>query len=65
MSRNGLGGALRRAALLLIFYGLLTPVALVLRMLGRDPLRLRPRHGGPMWLPHRGSDEPVRYDRPF
>ncbi len=57
------GQALRHGALFVIFFGLLTPLALALRLLGRDPLRLRPHHDGPIWLPrHSERSRPIGRD---
>jgi hypothetical protein len=39
-----------------IFFGILTPVALLGRLLGRDELQLKRRATGSYWLPRTGHD---------
>jgi hypothetical protein len=41
-----LGKVVSPIALGILFYAVLTPVALILRLTGQDPLRLRPDRGG-------------------
>ena len=48
-----------------VFYLVLTPIGLVLRATGRDPLRLRARQASTHWLPVRQNDDPERAFRQF
>lgn len=54
-----LGWINARILLSVVFFGLLTPLALVMRLTGRDPLRIRRRRSGSGWLPF-----PVRHQDP-
>lgn len=65
-----LGGLIGRAvgvvAMGIAFYGVLTPVALFLHLVGRDALLLRPKAGrGSYWLPRAPSAATERYFRQF
>ena len=49
-----------------IFFGVLTPIALVSRAFGADPLKLRfDRSAGTYWIPHAARQEADRYFRQF
>ncbi len=50
----------------LFYYGILTPLGLVFRLMGRDPLqrRLDPE-AKTYWTPHPGHNDPARYFRQF
>ncbi len=58
-----IGWVVGRLSLALIFFGLFTPVGMVLRMVGRDPLR-RKRPGGTYWT-GRARPEPGDYFRQY
>jgi hypothetical protein len=60
-----LGWAMSRLFLAALFYGLFTPLALVFRVLGRDPLKLRRTNRPTYWQPKVIADDPRRYLRPF
>jgi Saxitoxin biosynthesis operon protein SxtJ len=48
-----IGWVVSAVLLRLIFYVFLTPIGLIFRMIGRDPLRLkRPAAGGSLWIDH-------------
>ncbi len=52
--------------LALAYYLVLTPVALVQRLAGRDPLRLRRRPGQrSFWIERRDPLSPDDFDRPW
>ena len=46
-----------------IFYLLVTPIGLVLRMTGHDPLQLRPSAGSSLWKTPTGKTDPASYLR--
>lgn len=46
-----LGRFVSPVVLMIIFFGLLTPIGVVMRMFGRDELRLLKRVGGSSWVP--------------
>jgi saxitoxin biosynthesis operon SxtJ-like protein len=52
-------GVLLRA----VFYGVITPVGLVFRAVGRDALRLRRPDGESYWTDHDAPDDPAGYFR--
>lgn len=58
---HGLGMVLARVVnplvLGLLFFGLITPVALLTRALGRDPLRLRPRRVASHWIERESAEQ--------
>ena len=50
----------------LFFYGVLTPIGLVFRMMGRDPLQRRfEKQSSTYWVAHRVPDSTKRYFRQF
>jgi hypothetical protein len=54
-----LGKVVSPIALGILFYGVLTPVALIIRLLGRDPLRLRLDPGAESyWMPRKPPGPP-------
>jgi hypothetical protein len=62
---SALGFIVSRAMLLLVFALVVTPIALVARLLGKRFLELRPDPAAPTyWLP-RPQDAPSRYDRMY
>ena len=59
-----LGWLVSHALLALVYFGVILPVALVMRALGRDALRLRrPPAGESLWVAHDPGGEPDRYFR--
>jgi hypothetical protein len=58
-----IGWTISKVMLAAMFYVVLTPVALVFRMMGRDALRLRRGQGASYWVPKataRSADEYLR-----
>jgi hypothetical protein len=53
------------AVLAVLYFAVLTPVALVLRALGRDALRLRRPTADSYWLDRGPMPGPDRLDRPY
>jgi len=51
--------------LAIVYYGVFTPIALALGLLGRDALRRRPRKTGTYWQPKRPVTDVRRYFRQF
>jgi hypothetical protein len=61
-----LGWAVSRLLLAAVFYGVVTPLGLLLRLSGRDPLGLRPRPDPPSyWAPKPTPTDLRRYFRQF
>lgn len=61
-----IGLVVSTTVLLLIFYLLLTPLALVFKVIGRDALHRRIRPGqGSYWHVRRSTDEARRYLRQY
>lgn len=59
-------GTITSAILLcVIFFGVITPVSLCMRLFGRDPLRLRPRPGVSHWVEVVSSQDKNAYERLF
>jgi len=48
-----------------LFFGVLTPIALISRLAGRDELRLRARDAGTCWLDRQPSDSPFSFKNQF
>jgi len=46
-----------------IFYGIVTPLGLILRLTGHDPLQLKPPKGNSLWQTPVGKSDPVSYLR--
>jgi hypothetical protein len=61
-----IGWTVSNLVLVLVFFGLFTPVALVFRLLGRDALqrRFQPEQDT-YWTARPETTEPVRYFRQF
>lgn len=59
------GLAVSHGLLAVVYFGVVTPLGLGLRLLGRDPLgrQLRRRQPGSYWLAHRPGSDPARYLR--
>ncbi len=47
----------------LIYYGIMTPLGWILRLTGRDPLRLRKPDGATYWVRRTHRPEPASYYR--
>jgi len=47
----------------LIFYGLVTPIGLILRISGHDPLQLKKPSGNSVWKTPVGKTDATRYLR--
>jgi hypothetical protein len=61
-----LGWLLSYLALITVFYGVLTPIGLLLRLLGRDPLgRRRAGEGSSSWVARPPPPDSSRYFRQF
>lgn len=60
------GWAISHLAMAIIFYGVFTPVALIFRLIGRDPLkRSFDRNAKSYWEEHNPDRGPARYLRQF
>jgi hypothetical protein len=61
-----IGWTISHLVLAFAYYVVLTPIGLLLRLAGRDPLGRR-RHGsaGSYWMPHRPPSDPASYFRQF
>jgi len=46
-----------------IFYGIVTPLGLILRLTGHDPLQLKPPTGNSLWKTPVGKTDPASYLR--
>ncbi len=61
-----LGWVVGRLLLALVYYGLLTPLSVVMRLLGRDPLQRRfEPEVATYWQPRRPTADKRRYFRQF
>lgn len=61
-----LGWAISHLLLAVIFYALFTPIGLVMRLLGRDPMhRRRDPDATSYWVPHKKKDSRENYFRQF
>jgi hypothetical protein len=60
-----IGLVISTAALAILFYGVFTPLGWVMRLMGRDPLRLRARGAPSDWQPAAQDDDPQRAFRQF
>ena len=61
-----IGWTVSQAMLAVMFYGLFTPIGLLFRLIGRDPLH-RARRGDleTYWSPKPSADDPRRYFKQF
>ncbi len=61
-----IGWVVSHVVLAVVYYAVLTPIGLGMRLVGRDPMhrRLEP-DAKSYWLPHRPTDDPARYLRQF
>jgi hypothetical protein len=60
-----IGSVVGRLLLALCYYGVLTPIALLMRLRGRDALRLRRRECESYWVDLPPPPPPERYERQF
>jgi hypothetical protein len=62
-----IGWTISQLIIAVLYYGLITPVAALLRLAGRDRLRLkRPtQRRDTYWIERKGDDEPGRYLKQF
>lgn len=60
-----LGWMVSRFSLVLLFYGVLTPLGLLFRLMGRDCLQLRPRQRESYWTAKSTSPEAMGYFRQY
>jgi hypothetical protein len=61
-----IGWTISQVIVALVFYGLFTPIALVFRLIGRDPLHRARRPGlETYWTPKPTATDPRRYFRQF
>jgi hypothetical protein len=62
-----IGWTISRLIVLLLYYGLMTPVACILRLAGRDRLRLKclTEPQASHWIERKGSEDPERYLRQY
>ena len=60
-----IGWMVSQLVLALMFYGVLTPLALWFRLRGRDPLQLRKRERPTFWIDRGASPPPERYLKQF
>lgn len=59
-----IGWLVSNVLLAVVFFGVITPIALAMRLFGRDSLRLRrPAADGTLWVAHDPGDDPARYLR--
>lgn len=60
-----MGQVVGRAVMAAIFFGLITPMGVVMRLAGRDKLQLRGRGAATYWRDLPPPPEPTRYERQF
>lgn len=61
-----IGWVVSRFVMLVIYYGVFTPLGILFRLKGRDALRLRPQtRESSMWVRRESPTDPVRYFRQF
>ena len=61
-----IGFVVSHVILAIVYYGILTPIGLAMRLAGRDPLhRNFDRAAGTYWVPRGVAPEPKRYFRQF
>jgi hypothetical protein len=61
-----IGWTISHVMMIVMFYGVLTPVGLIMRLLGRDPLeRAFDRSASTYWIAHDPGSDPERYFRQF
>ena len=60
-----LGNIMSRVIMALIFYGIVTPLGLLARLIGRDKLQLKKRDTKSYWQDNSLPEEPEKYERQF
>ncbi len=61
-----IGWVISHTAMALIYYLVFTPIGLIMRLFGRDPMERRFDRGAETyWTPHQPSEDPARYFRQF
>ncbi len=60
-----IGFVISHVVLALFFFGVITPVGLTMRLLGRDPLKRRKDDTGTYWIERQGRLPLARYFRQF
>lgn len=61
-----IGWTISHLLLALIYYGMFTPIGLLMRLGGYDPMRRRfDRNAETYWIPRQQDDSPKRYFRQF
>lgn len=58
-----IGWLISHLLLRVLFYCIFTPLGLILRMTGRDPLRLKRPSTDSYWLKHKQRNDPLSYYR--
>jgi hypothetical protein len=62
---GAIGFLVSNVLLTLVYYLLFTPIGLVLRLVGKDPLRLRARAANSHWQPHGTREDERAYYRRY
>jgi hypothetical protein len=60
-----IGNIMSRVIMVIIYYGVITPLALIGRLVGRDRLQLRKTETGSYWHDISLPKEPEKYERQF
>ena len=61
-----IGWTVSHLALAVVYYLVVTPIGLLMRLFGRDPMRRKfDPSATTYWQPHESPDEPERYFRQF
>ncbi|MGH9175718.1 MAG: hypothetical protein ACRD1H_15240 [Vicinamibacterales bacterium] len=60
-----IGLVISTVALVVLFYGVFTPIGWTMRLIGRDPLRLRARTAPSHWTPYEQDEGAERAFRQF
>ena len=61
-----IGWTISHLALAVVYYLVVTPIGLLMRLFGRDPMRRKfDPSATTYWQPHESADEPERYFRQF
>jgi hypothetical protein len=61
-----IGWTVSHVLIAIVFYGVLTPLGLIMRLLGRDPLeRTLDKSAATYWIAHDSGADPDRYFRQF
>ena len=58
-----IGWVVSHVLLGLIFYGIVTPIGIILRLTGHDPLQINAPLGNSLWKSRTGKTDPARYLR--